>query len=70
MLPGQIVALYLHSGLPDDLGIQYQTYNRNEIVAEDDHIALMPGLGHTVYLVLRKQLLRMLMTSKSDFLGV
>lgn len=48
MLPGQKIALYLHSGLPDDLGIQYQSYNKNSIVAEDEHIILYPGLGHTV----------------------
>lgn len=48
LLPGQRIALYLHSGLPDDLGIQYQTYNKDSIVAEDDHIVLFPGVGHTV----------------------
>jgi hypothetical protein len=47
MLPGQTVAVYLHSGLPDDLGIQYQTYNKESIVAEDEHISVLPGLGHT-----------------------
>mmetsp|Transcript_1550 Transcript_1550/g.2162 ORF Transcript_1550/g.2162 Transcript_1550/m.2162 type:complete len:553 (-) Transcript_1550:1301-2959(-) len=40
-------ALYCHSGLPDDLGIQYQSYRKDDVIAEDDYIALLPGLGHT-----------------------
>eukprot|EP01036_Dinobryon_divergens_P026708 gene26708-35387_t len=40
-------ALYCHSGLPDDLGIQYQSYHVGDIVASDEHITLHPGLGHT-----------------------
>lgn len=39
--------MYCHSSLPDDLGIQYQSYGRTAIVAEDDCISIHPGLGHT-----------------------
>lgn len=38
----------MHSSLPDDLGIQYQSYPEGSIVAEDDRIVIFPGLGHTV----------------------
>ena len=48
LLPHECKALYCHSGLPDDLGIQYQSYRRkNEIFAKDEHLTLMAGLGHT-----------------------
>lgn len=39
--------MYCHSGLPDDLGIQYQSYSKTDIVAEDDYLRLLPGVGHT-----------------------
>jgi hypothetical protein len=29
VLPHRTIALYVHSGLPDDLGIQYQSFERN-----------------------------------------
>ena len=61
---GQTRALYVHSALPDDLGLQYQTTRQgggyggggrgrgyggaeNVVVDEDEHLALLPGLGHT-----------------------
>jgi hypothetical protein len=47
LLPHQKRGLYCHSGLPDDLGIQYQSYSKENVVGEDEHIALLPGLGHT-----------------------
>lgn len=47
MLPHSRQGFYCHSGLPDDLGIQYQTFSKNQIVAEDDIITVYPGLGHT-----------------------
>ena len=47
LLPHTCRALYCHSGLPDDLGIQYQSYKKNDIVAFDGHIEIRPGLGHT-----------------------
>lgn len=62
LLPYQRRGLYCHSGmylinknefknisegLPDDLGIQYQSYQKSAIVAEDSYITLHPGLGHT-----------------------
>lgn len=40
-------ALYCHSGLPDDLGIQYQSYPKSAVVAEDEYLRVLPGLGHT-----------------------
>jgi hypothetical protein len=30
-----------------ELGIQYQTVNKNQVVAEDKVLAVYPGLGHT-----------------------
>lgn len=39
--------LYVHSSLPNDLGIQYQSYSKEDIIAEDDCLQLLPGLGHT-----------------------
>lgn len=45
--PHQRRALYCHSGLPDDLGIQYQSYAKTDVIGEDDHLRLLPGLGHT-----------------------
>jgi hypothetical protein len=48
ILPRGKRAFYLHSGLPDDLGIQYQSYSEDDIVAEDEHVLVWPGLGHTV----------------------
>lgn len=53
LLPGQKCSLYIHSGLPDDLGIQYQSYGKGSIVAEDDHLLMYPGLGHTVFYMLQ-----------------
>ena len=47
VLPGSRIALYIHSGLPDDLGIQYQSYREDVVVAEDEHLMIYPGLGHT-----------------------
>ena len=48
ILPHSRRGLYVHSGLPDDLGIQYQSYAKSDVVAEDEHVVLHPGLGHTV----------------------
>jgi len=47
LLPHSRRGLYVHSGLPDDLGIQYQSYGQSDVVAEDDHVVLLPGVGHT-----------------------
>ncbi|KAJ1410926.1 hypothetical protein B484DRAFT_455741, partial [Ochromonadaceae sp. CCMP2298] len=47
LLPHQSRGLYCHSHLPDDLGIQYQSYSKDDIVASDEHITILPGLGHT-----------------------
>jgi hypothetical protein len=45
--PGQIRALYVHSALPDDLGIQYQSFRGSNSIAQDEIVSLLPGLGHT-----------------------
>ncbi len=45
--PHERKALYCHSNLPDDLGIQYQSYQDGIPFAQDHHIRLYPGLGHT-----------------------
>lgn len=47
LLPHSVRALYVHSDLPDDLGIQYQSYAGNARVGESEHVILHPGLGHT-----------------------
>ena len=47
LLPHSKHGFYCHSSQPDDLGIQYQSYSQTEIVAQDEFIALLPGLGHT-----------------------
>lgn len=44
--PHCVHGFYCHSDLPDDLGIQYQSYHKDDIVAEDNTIAILPGLGH------------------------
>jgi hypothetical protein len=48
LLPRSRKAFYVHSGLPDDLGIQYQSYREEDVVAENEHLLVLPGLGHTV----------------------
>ena len=49
LLPHSRRGIYLHSNLPDDtdLGIQYQSYRKDDIVAEDEILTIHPGLGHT-----------------------
>ena len=47
LLPHQRRGLYCHSGLPDDLGIQYQSYPKEACIAQDNMITVLPGLGHT-----------------------
>mmetsp|Transcript_22148 Transcript_22148/g.71727 ORF Transcript_22148/g.71727 Transcript_22148/m.71727 type:complete len:504 (-) Transcript_22148:1065-2576(-) len=39
--------MYIHSNLPDDLGLQYQSYHNLQTVALDEYIAVHPGAGHT-----------------------
>jgi hypothetical protein len=48
LLPGTTRGIYVHSALPDDLGLQYQSTTRGgEIADEDEHIRIIPGVGHT-----------------------
>lgn len=48
ILPGKCSAIYVHSSLPDDLGIQYRsTTGPEEVTFENDHLRIMPGIGHT-----------------------
>jgi hypothetical protein len=46
LLPYQQIGFYCHSALPDDLGIQYNTHTKDQIVCENEHIVVTPGLGH------------------------
>ena len=46
LLPYQRRAFYCHSELPDDLGVQYNTYSKDAVVCEDEHICVTAGLGH------------------------
>ena len=43
-----MICIFKSSSLPDDLGIQYQSYRRDDIVAYDDVLVIYPGVGHTV----------------------
>jgi len=50
LLPHQTRALFVHSDLPDDLGVQYMEYRGGDapdIVGEDACVRLLPGLGFT-----------------------
>ena len=47
MQPHSKHGFYCHSSLPDDLGIQYQSYGKDDVVAQDEFITVLPGLGHT-----------------------
>jgi hypothetical protein len=50
ILPGERRALYVHSALPDDLGLQYQTtraHSSEQVVDEDELVQIFPGVGHT-----------------------
>ena len=48
IMPGETRGFYVHSGLPDDLGIQYQSYHgQEELVARDQFLTVIPGIGHT-----------------------
>eukprot|EP01038_Epipyxis_sp_PR26KG_P012587 gene12587-16879_t len=47
LMPHTRRAIYCHSGLPDDLGIQYQSFTKSDIIADDEYITIHPGLGHT-----------------------
>jgi len=46
ILPHQTRGFYIHSGLPDDLGIQYRSCKPDTMVCEDTCLRVMPGLGH------------------------
>ena len=46
LLPHSRHGFYIHSALPDDLGIQYQSCDPKSIVCEDSCITVHPGLGH------------------------
>ena len=45
LLPGQVAALYVHSAMNDDTGLQYTTCGKENTVARDDHLAIRAGLG-------------------------
>ena len=47
MLPRSTCGIYIHSSLPDDLGIQYQSYREGDTVAQSEHLVILTGLGHT-----------------------
>lgn len=46
LLPHTIAGIYIHSSLPGDLGIQYQSYPLSTTVAENEFLRMTPGLGH------------------------
>jgi hypothetical protein len=44
---GATAAFYLHSGLPDDLGLQYQSaQSQDEVAARDEFLTVVPGGTH------------------------
>jgi hypothetical protein len=46
--PGSARGFYIHSGLPDDLGLQYQSFHsQEEPAAQDEFLTVVPGIGHT-----------------------
>lgn len=47
IMPHHTRALFVHSNLPDDLGIQYQEWRPADVVAADDTVQILPGLGFT-----------------------
>ena len=47
LLPGQVAALYVHSAMNDDTGLQYTTCGKENTVARDDHLAIRAGISHT-----------------------
>jgi len=47
ILPHGTAALFVHSNLPDDLGIQYQSYYERDVFGQDARLELFPGLGFT-----------------------
>lgn len=56
LLPHTQRGLYCHSSLPDDLGIQYQTYaSKESVVAANEHITVLAGLGHTGFAPFEEQ---------------
>jgi len=46
ILPHETRGFYIHSGLPDDLGIQYRSCKPDTMVCQDDCLTVLPGLGH------------------------
>jgi len=53
MLPHTRVGFYLHSSLPDDLGIQYQSYRTSEeSFALDKHLVLWPGIIIVIIIII------------------
>ena len=46
LLPHERKAFYCHSGLPHDLGIQYQSIRAGVVSCQDECMAILPGLGH------------------------
>ena len=46
LLPHTKHGIYIHSALPGDLGIQYQSYPLSAVVAENEYLRMTPGLGH------------------------
>jgi hypothetical protein len=47
LLPNEERAIYVHSDLQDDLGIQYQSFgSHNHQMVEDDYIIVYAGVGH------------------------
>ena len=46
LLPHERKAFYCHSGLPHDLGIQYQSCRGGVVTCQDECMAILPGLGH------------------------
>ena len=47
VLPGSTVGIYVHSDVPGDGGIIYQSCGRSDVLAASEHVRVLPGLGHT-----------------------
>ncbi len=47
ILPGSVAGIYIHSNIENDGGLIYQSCARSDALGGDDHITILPGLGHT-----------------------
>ncbi len=47
ILPGSAAGIYIHTDVENDGGLIYQSCARSDVLGGNDHISILPGLGHT-----------------------